>query len=388
MRATLTDLEPRNVVKPNKQTGVLTNGIDNAYPTRMERLILASSTAKAAAEMFANFMVGQGFEDESLNTLVVGQKNYKDVTAYDLLEHAARSIAYQYGFFLHTNYAYIGDSKFVKEEILPISFKDCRLGTPDDSDYSAKIVVYDNWDRSRGKLNKKKFDVIDVYNPRPEVITAQVNTAKGWASYKGQVFWEFFNKEYDYPLSPVDVAQDDADTEHQISLFKNGELNGNLFAKYMIRHAYFEKTQDKLDFIEKIKSFQGGKNNGSIMLVEDDISQDETGEVVDNGLKIEKFEQNIDDKLFVNWEKSTSNNIRKAYRAIPTVLIEYVEGKLGGTSGEALVQAANFYNKMTEKDRKKIEQSFAKIFENWKDPLSGNFKIKELDFGSSSTNNV
>ena len=91
-------------------------------------------------------------------------------------------------------------------------------------------------------------------------------------------------------------------------------------------------------------------------------------------IKIENIEQNIDDKIFESYEKSCSNNIRKAYNAIPQILIDYEDSKLGTTSGEALFQASLFYNQMTEELRKTISESFKEMFSRWQNQ---DLRVKE-----------
>ena len=80
-RLTLVDLPAPFILKPVKVDGIVSYDIDNAYPSRMERLINSSVTSKSAAGMYARFLSGQGFADESLNTIVVGEENYKKITA-------------------------------------------------------------------------------------------------------------------------------------------------------------------------------------------------------------------------------------------------------------------------------------------------------------------
>ena len=74
-RLTLVDLPAPFVLKAVKVDGIVSYDIDNAYPSRMERLINSSVTSKSAAGMYARFLSGQGFADESLNTIVVGEEN-------------------------------------------------------------------------------------------------------------------------------------------------------------------------------------------------------------------------------------------------------------------------------------------------------------------------
>ena len=113
-------------------------------------------------------------------------------------------------------------------------------------------------------------------------------------------------------------------------------------------------------------TFQGGGHQSSFMVLPGEF--DEKGEIIKGqNIKIEEIPQNIDDKLFENYEKTVINNIRKAYNAIPQILIDYEDSKLGTTSGAALFQASAFYNQMTMELRKFISESFVEMFTRWKD---------------------
>ena len=80
--------------------------------------------------------------------------------------------------------------------------------------------------------------------------------------------------------------------------------------------------------------------------------------------KIDKVEVNIDDKLFESYHDNIANRIRKANKALPSVLIDYDESKLGTTSGEGIIQAVNFYNAMTADDRSHLSRMFAEVFKH------------------------
>jgi hypothetical protein len=381
-RLMLVDLPAPFQLVPVKVDGIVGYDTDNAYPSRMERLINASVTAKAAAGMYRRFLTGSGFEDESLNNIIVGVENYRKITASDLLYKIARSFSYFNGCYVRTQWTGFDVSGLRVEP-----FRYCRLGDMDSEDYSGRIVVYNNWDKFRSsKLDKRSYISVDVWNPEKNIIQAQINTAGSFNKWKGQMYYCFLEDEYIYPLSPIDPVKWDTDTEAQIGIFKNGELRRGFFLKYIMHHTKFATDEDASDFVKRMKKFMGAGHDGAMMVLEGTFSPD--GKIIDGeNVKIEKIEQNINDKMFESYEASTQNAIRKAFNAIPQILIDYEDSKLGTTSGEALRQASEFYNQQTIEPRMKIEQIFSELFSKWIDPAlrAKSWKIKPLILGSNGT---
>ena len=183
----------KRLIKFDKQLGVYHNGVDNNYPERVERIINNSATAKPSAKLFRKYIVGKGF-DGSLNNFVVNK--LKGITLRKFLTKLAESYSKHNGAFIHVNVNL--DCKITSIDVLP--FSHCRVGKKDDKKYSGKIIVYDNWDQVDGKIDKNKFDDIDVFNLNPAVVKAQIEKAGGIDKYKGQVFY-FNPDETIYPLS-------------------------------------------------------------------------------------------------------------------------------------------------------------------------------------------
>ena len=151
-------------------------------------------------------------------------------------------------------------------------------------------------------------------------------------------------------------------------------------------HTKFTTDQEAYDFVDKTREFIGGEHDKAILVLEGTFNPDGTVTAGEN-IKLEKVEQNINDKMFEGYETSTKDAIRKAFNAIPQILIEYQDSQLGTTSGEALRQAAEFYNAMTVENRMKISQIFGDLFKSFIDPaLRGrDWTIRELDFTPKTT---
>lgn len=375
MKLELTKLPKRNEIKLDKQKGIFQNGRDNAYPQRVERIINASVTAKMGCNMLKKFIIGGGFEDESLNSIIVNSDLLGDTTLYKFLTQSAGSISRHNGTFAQVQWDANGEIPSI--QYLP--YRDCRLGKSDSAQYSGKIHVYNNWDKSLGFAKDSDIQKIDTFNPRSEVVAVQFASEQ----YKGQIAHLFLDDEYVYPLSTIDPALEDSDTEAQISAFKNGELRGGFFAKYIMYHTRFETTKDSEDFKRVLGKFQGGEHEGSILLAE--ASFDEDGNFLEsNNFKLSKIEQNINDKIFESYEKSVANNIRKSLHAIPQILIEWEGGNLAAPSGNLLTEAINFYNTQTEDIRTALAQWMKEIFSHSSNKTlqTANFTLKKLNYGT------
>ena len=260
MKVDLVKLPPRNEIKLDKTTGIYLNGKDNAYPQRVERIINASVTAKTACNMLKKFIIGNGFEDTQLNSIVIDSDLMGETTLLKLLSQLASTISKQNGAFMQLQWdanAQITGAKHVP-------FRDCRFGKKDSGGFSGLIHVYDNWAKENGKVDLSKVKKIEAFNPNKTVIESRVLDEDNWA---GQIAYLRLDDEYIYPYSTIDSVLEDADTEAQVSSFKNGELRGGFNAQYFLYHTPFEDKQDEIEFKETINKFLGGDHQGSIAMM-------------------------------------------------------------------------------------------------------------------------
>lgn len=378
MKLTIVDIEDRNVVKFDKRNDIFNNGADNAYPTLIERLINSSVTAISCAGVMAKFLYCKGFEfeyDLRLNKKFDRKKlaiNKRGDTPNRLLRRACKkSVSKQKGVFFHINY----NALYQKTSVDLIPYKYCRLGKEDSEGYKGKAIVYNNWDKTKKRnIAKVDFDIIDVFNPDPKVIQSQVENAGGWQNYKGQVYFLNLDENDTYPLAWIDTVQLDCDSEAQASIYKNRGLRKGFFGKYIFGRKPFESDEDAESFDGDIKGFVGAENSEHIMVVE----VEQKGDKLEDELFIKPIERNSEDGFFAHTETTSANNIRKAYGNIPPVLIDYIQGKMGGTSGEEFVQAQLFYQNQLEEVRNDIEDVFEELFTNFHKPISNDWSIKPL----------
>lgn len=394
--ATLVEVVKR-LVSFDTKLGVYTNGDDNNYPERMERIINNSVTAKQCASLMRKYIIGKGFD--GYNDIIVDPE--KETTLYQLLGDIASNYAYQKGFALHAAGWDFSEKEPLINRLCVIPFKSCRIGERDDTQWSGKVAVYDEWsDENAVKeaIKKNKIQKIDAWNYINNVIADQVKKQGGFDKYKGQLFITHPDQ-YVYPLAHIDgSATNDADSEFRASTFKNISLRKGFFGKMMVitppllgdfagvaesnindkdKADYYLQKSEREKFKETLQSFIGAQNGDGVMHVEAELQGDDIAKQI----KFEKVETNIDDKLFAHTEETASKNIRKAFQNVPSILIESSDNSIFGDSGALLKQAKLYYQEQLEDERTWITGELKKVlkhFDKMQDVNWDDFKITPL----------
>jgi len=348
----------------DKSKGIHLNGIGNNYPDFVESIISESVTASRCAKLMADYISGKGFEGDA-NKLIVNES--KETTLLKFTQNIAESIAEHNGVYIHCNYN--GEFNIKNMEVLP--FADCRVGKKDDDDYFGKILVCDDW----GDAKKvKKATPIDVYNSNKEVIQKQIEASKGINDYNGQIMYFRFGK-YTYPLAPIHPCLKDAESETQVAVYKHISLKKGFFGKTIIAtkplvdanvedDEYETQITQREAFKTTIKEFIGAENADGVLHLEMDFDS----EKLKDQLVFENINSNIDDKLFAHTENSVSDNIRMCFNNVPVALIRSQDGKIFGTSGNAIKEMKIFYQDQTKEEQMIVEEIINKLMKSFKDP--------------------
>lgn len=370
IRTSIIKNNSRFSITQNHVDGIVNFDIDNAYPQRVADIIQSSAVAVKCVDVYTKFIVGQGFEDKSFYKMPINSlKQTPDI----ILRKAAADLAYFRGFALHINY----NANFKIMSVTHIPFEHCRLSIPDEYGYTRKIAVYNDWSRKKSRqIRKDNIDHIDVFNPEPEAIKAQVEAAGGWNSYKGQVYW-FSADGNEYPRSTADPVLEDCVTDAEIKTYKWRAISTNFMASHIYVHrGFFENDEARADLHTVLNTFQGSDNAGKIMMVES------PGEEYDP--KLLKVDIQNFDRHFEYTEQSVQDNIRLCF-GIPSVLIgKEVAGKLG--SSQEIEQAVNYYSYQTMNERLILEEVFSQLFSLYAKPINptNNYAIKPLSYAPAN----
>ena len=362
----------------NKYKGYpfLANGEKNDYPTMIELLVGGSATARACAGVIADFIYGRGFALEAMARADAKQRrerfrkdtlyiNDKMETPNDLLKKVARSISYHKGAFLHVNYNQLYQKTSV--QVLPYLY--CRLGAKDSKNYRGKVLIYNNWDSLQDKKEiDKQVTAIDMYDPRPEVIQAQVERVGGWENYKGQVYFLNLDRNDSYPLAWADVVLLDCESEMLSAKYTRNGFKKGFFGTYAFVTSPMGSDDEREEFRDNLRRSIGVEAEQSVFHFELEVRGDKLEEQV----LVKPIESNVKADLFEYADKKTANNIRKTYGNIPPVLIDYVEGKLGNTSGESLKEARIFMQEQMQEERQDVQELFEELFDNFVRSISNN----------------
>lgn len=362
----------------NKRFGVIFHGEDNLKSIINESIIDNSPTASQCAWTYQTFLAGGGFNVDMAD-VNLSDVFWEDTNPDDLLMEIADPASKHQGCFIRVGY----NANYEKDSFSVIPYTLCRVGEKDSDDYSGKIVVSPKgWGRS---IKKDEVDVYDNYNPRPEVIQAQVDRDGGWDNYKGQIFFFRFSKKHTYPISLIEKAENFALVEYKMGGFYKGTVDRSFEDLTVIRHRQFPDKQSERDFYKNIEELSGVENASSKLIIQDewDDEREKSG-----NFKFDTIKNEVKAEKYAHFEESSSNFIRKSFKNIPPQIIDYIAGKLGNTSGEDLVKAQSIYNALTAVDRQKLERLFKELFWNYKDNINpaNDWTIKQyklLDDGTT-----
>lgn len=367
-----------------QQLNIQKYGDDNLYPQTLRNIIAASSTASECVERYANFIEGNGFREVAFSEYVT---NWKGDTVDDIHSLICLDVAYFDGLALHVNYNLLG--QIVDMQYVP--FENCRLHEEDSSGYISKIAVHPDWSGKKTragktlKVNKDNVDLIDVFNPRKDVVLSQIEAAGGIEYFKGQILWISGSGRDIYPCPRADRVVTEMSTDEGLSnvKFRNVRCNflsaGMMITKKGQRiNEGKEGKEEELDtgFSDTLVQLQGDTNASKILEVEIEADEEKPEFI---SLKTNNY-----DKEFTVTDASVVERIYSAYGQEPWYCIRI--GKVG-FSGDILEDAFEYYNSIVSKQQRMIERAFQKIFENWYEDVnpSNNYSVQPLKYVRNAT---
>ena len=369
-------------VSPQKQPPSLNNklwrghrfitfGARNSYPQDCRRVLEASPTGSACRGRFADFLEGDGFENEAF---MQARINFHGQRVWQLLNQVCIDYATHNYFAIHVNY---------NLALEPVSYtrinpEFVRLGLPDSYGFSSLVALSQDWlSDNMAKIEQARIDHVNIFNPEPEVVARQIEAAGGIHKYKGQVY-VYWGNDQQYPLAPHHSVLKAMRTEAGIIEHKLSQVNNGFTANHVF--VFPEPFESKTEQNEVKAELQGmiGPTGDRVGIV---------AGVGESGFRVEALQQTAQDHQFEATDEGNRNRIIRAYQQPSILHNEFRKGALGGTT--EIENAFILYNETTRKSRNIIGRCFSELFEAFGQDLNpgGNYDIIPLKFEGNENRN-
>lgn len=347
-------------------------GSDNIAPHMWLLAIANSPVGTACLTRYARFIEGNGIESVELSDVEVNR--YGD-TLDDIYKAVCEDMARLGGFAIHVNY----NAECRISEIQHVPFETCRLEEDDDAGYIAKIVTHPDWSQQGKTRNGKRLTVndsnitrYDVFNPRKDVIMAQVMKAGGLDKWNGQILWVSMDGRTTYPVPKYDAVITELSTDEGLSNLKcrnvrNNFLGSGILWTYHKEGAEGSQTGD--GFADDLAGLQGDTNACKWLNV--NLAANEQQPV------LTAFPTSNYDKEFTATEESVTSRIYEAFEQEGFLCI--ANGKVG-FGGDVISDVYNHYSSLVSKEQRTIVRGMQRVLDLWHEPLPAKMAIDRLKF--------
>ncbi len=378
-----------NVRKPKKRIDVSycstlniqLYGRDNLYPQRMRDLIQSSHTGGACCERYQTFIEGNGLNNTDFSEYVC---NRAGDTVDDIFRLVSHDMAMFHGFALHVNYNIFGEIV----ELSHVPFETCRLEEETDDGSVVYVNYHPDWTghkTRKGKyirVTRDNVRKIYTFNPRREVVQAQIRKCGGIENYKGQIMWFSMAGKWEYPCTIYDKVVTNLSTDEGLDNVKYRNVRNNFLLAGMLVHKKgpsigIDENGNPIEngdggasgISESLDIFQGDENACAIMDVTIESEEDEP--------KFTTFEANNFDAKFKSTEDSVTKSIYIAFGQ--EVFYRIIEGSLG-FSTDIMSEAFHYYSSYTSSQRRAISRALKRVFDHWKEKAnpSDDYEIQPL----------
>lgn len=334
---------------------------DNLYPQNVRDIVAGSKTGAGCLSRYIDYIEGRGIASPLLADFAVNLNGEK---LSDLHALVAADLATLDGFAIHVNYNI--DGRIVDMHHIP--FENVRIVEPDDDGITRKVALHPDWSgrlTRNGKpvrINKTTVDYIDVFNPDPAVVLAQMLEAGGPQYYKGQVLYYSREGYLQYPHAMYHAALTDMSTDEGLSnvLHRNVRCNflpAGAFVRLRGSSAYTGEEvldADSDDYDEGLIALQGDTEALNIM--------DITVETKDQMPEFINMRGNNYDKDFTQTCLETKDCIYAAFGQEGWLAIR--NGKVG-FSGTLVADVKRDYADRCVKTQKALSRAYVSVLTNW-----------------------
>lgn len=364
---------------PAIETGYLRNlglqsyDADNLYPQNVRNIVLNSKTGASCLERYKDYIEGRGIASAVLASLTV---NLDGETLADLHRLVSDDLATLNGFAIHVNYNV--DGRITSLHHIP--FENVRLKEADEEGIVRQVALHPDWsgrltrNGKPVKVDKNTVDIIDVYNPDPAVVQAQMAEAGGPQFYKGQVFYYSAEGHLRYPFAKYHAVLADMSTDEGLSNIMNRNVRCNFlpsgaFVRLKGQTTAYDEGgfEDPDTYSDDLAAIQGDTNALKIM----DITVETKEEM----------------PQFVNMQ---GNNYDKEFTATAAEIKDCIYSEFGqegwlslrngkvGFSGTLISDMERDYARRQVKTQAALTQTYVRLLSNWAEVLPATADLESL----------
>ncbi|GAB3882694.1 hypothetical protein [Spirosoma agri] len=362
-------------------SGFLPYGQGDMFPQNFKDAIDDSDTATAAVTALAEFIIGNGLEDEALADLVV---NNDGETLDQIAEGMAWNIAEGEVIVLHIGYNGMGQPNSLRS----INWEQYRHLEPNEQGKLTHGAIFPFLENTFKRDLKKKHTLCPLFNDDPEVVLSQIAAVNGIHNYYGQLlYFKTGRPTSDYYARPrlfgtVKNLETEAElTEYDFSTVTNGFNISGIWKQIKSKKSPAEDGEDDDSTVSKLEEHQGGKNGGKLLVyeAEDKEELDAAGFISTSGAELANRYNATNDRV----------PIRIARRArVPNELINI--RKAGGIAptGEEMKVASQIMQQGVNKSQRCIDMVLTWVMANWHEPLpvsNPKYNLENLNYFSDKT---
>ncbi len=345
--------------------GIKSYDADNLYPQNVRKIVLNSKTGCGCMSRYISFLEGNGITDTALASMNVNRSGQTLDAIHSL---CAADLAMFGGFALHVNYNLLGHVV----EVSHIPFENVRLAEPDNEGNVSEVYIHPDWSgrmTRNGKVvqvNKDNCDIIKVFNPKPEVVKAQILAAGGIEHYDGQVYYFSLDGYMTYPLSRCNAVLRDMSTDEGLTNVSHRNVRNNFLPAGMLSHfrqnsplkpddlIEGEPREETVDYFDMVKGLMTDENCCKVA----EVTIEDENEVP----KFTEFQAHNYDKDFTITADSVMEAIYAAFEQ--EVFLSIRKGKLG-FSGDVINDAENYYARCVRKEQRSLTAAYMDILSHW-----------------------
>lgn len=345
--------------------GIKSYDADNLYPQNVRKIVLNSKTGSGCMSRYISFLEGNGITNPVLSAMKVN-RNGQTLDAIHSL--CAADLGFHGGFALQVNYNLL--CQIV--EINHVPFENVRIAEPDSEGNVSEVYIHPDWSgrmTRNGKVvqvNKDNCDIVKVFNPKPEVVAAQIIAAGGVEHYKGQVYYYSRDGYMTYPLSKCDAVLRDMSTDEGLTNVSHRNVRNNFLPAGMLSHfrqntpikpddhIEGEPKEEMVDYFDMVKGLMTDENCCKVA----EVTIEDENEVP----KFTEFQAHNYDKDFTVTSDSVMEAIYAAFEQEVFLCIR--KGKLG-FSGDVINDAENYYARCVRKEQRSLTTAYMDILSHW-----------------------